>query len=138
MTPQPHTRNACRLTRIWFGLFPFRSPLLWESLLLSFPEGTEMFHFPPFALHDYVFIMQYLDMTRDRFPHSESSGSKPVSGSPKLIAAYHVLHRLPMPRHPPFALSSLTIKTFALSYILCKLERISQNNIQLSKIKNKI
>ena len=29
-----------------FGLFPFRSPLLRESRLLSFPPGTEMFHFP--------------------------------------------------------------------------------------------
>ena len=34
----------------WFGLFPFRSPLLRESLLFSFPPGTEMFHFPGFAL----------------------------------------------------------------------------------------
>ncbi len=32
-----------------FGLFPFRSPLLRESLLFSFPPGTEMFHFPGFA-----------------------------------------------------------------------------------------
>ncbi len=32
-----------------FRLFPFRSPLLRESLLISFPGGTEMFHFPPFA-----------------------------------------------------------------------------------------
>ncbi len=31
------------------GLVPFRSPLLWESRLISFPEGTEMFHFPSFA-----------------------------------------------------------------------------------------
>ena len=31
-----------------FGLFPFRSPLLRESRLLSFPEGTEMFQFPSF------------------------------------------------------------------------------------------
>jgi hypothetical protein len=31
-----------------FGLFPFRSPLLRESLLLSFPPGTEMFQFPGF------------------------------------------------------------------------------------------
>src|SRR5207245_11684111 len=29
-----------------FGLFRFRSPLLTESRLLSFPRGTEMFHFP--------------------------------------------------------------------------------------------
>jgi hypothetical protein len=29
-----------------FGLIPFRSPLLRESLLIYFPRGTEMFHFP--------------------------------------------------------------------------------------------
>ena len=44
-----------------------------------------------------------------RFPDSEIPGSKPVSGSPRLIAAVHVLLRLPAPRHPPCALSSLTV-----------------------------
>jgi hypothetical protein len=44
---------------------------------------------------------------RTGFPHSEISGSKVVCTSPELIAAGHVLHRLPMPRHPPHALSSL-------------------------------
>ncbi len=38
-----------------FRLFPFRSPLLGESQLISFPGGTEMFHFPPFASATYVF-----------------------------------------------------------------------------------
>ena len=42
----------------WFGLFRVRSPLLAESLLLSFPPGTEMVHFPGLALHTYVFSMQ--------------------------------------------------------------------------------
>ena len=31
------------------GLFRFRSPLLAESQLISFPLGTEMFQFPRFA-----------------------------------------------------------------------------------------
>jgi hypothetical protein len=31
-----------------FGLFPFRSPLLRESQLLSLPRGTQMFQFPRF------------------------------------------------------------------------------------------
>ena len=31
------------------GLVPVRSPLLRESLLMSFPPGTEMFQFPGFA-----------------------------------------------------------------------------------------
>src|SRR2546428_11724472 len=47
-------------------------------------------------------------MTPVGFPHSDIPGSKPVCGSPRLIAAYRVLHRLLVPRHPPCALSSLT------------------------------
>ena len=43
-----------------------------------------------------------------RFPHSEISGSKAVCASPKLIAAYHVFHRLLVPRHSPCALTCLT------------------------------
>ena len=31
-------------------LFPFRSPLLWESRLISVPPATEMFQFTGFAL----------------------------------------------------------------------------------------
>ena len=42
------------------------------------------------------------------FPHSEISGSMDICSSPKLFAAYHVFHRLLVPRHPPCALSCLT------------------------------
>src|SRR6266571_7583316 len=49
-------------------------------------------------------------ITGSGFPHSDIPGSKPACGSPRLIAACHVLHRLLAPRHPPYALSSLTIK----------------------------
>ena len=38
------------------GLIRFRSPLLTESLLLSFPVPTEMFQFSTFASCDYAFI----------------------------------------------------------------------------------
>jgi hypothetical protein len=38
-----------------FGLIRFRSPLLTESLLLSFPPGTEMFQFPGLAAVTYLF-----------------------------------------------------------------------------------
>ena len=43
------------------------------------------------------------------FPHSDISGSLDMCSSPKLFAAYHVFHRLLVPRHPPCALISLTI-----------------------------
>ena len=42
------------------------------------------------------------------FPHSDISGSMDMCSSPKLFAAYHVFHRLLVPRHPPCALISLT------------------------------
>ena len=44
--PASATPPGLTLTR--FSLFPFRSPLLRESRLLSFPQGTEMFQFPWF------------------------------------------------------------------------------------------
>ena len=43
------------------------------------------------------------------FPHSEIPGSMDVCSSPRLIAAYHVFRRLPVPRHSPCALFSLTV-----------------------------
>ncbi len=42
------------------------------------------------------------------FPHSEIHGSLPAFDFPWLIVDRYVLHRLPMPRHPPCALLSLT------------------------------
>src|SRR5262245_4777718 len=71
-------------------------------------------------------------------PHSEISGSKPVCGSPELIAAYHVLHRRPAPRHPPYALSSLTT-TFTLLetlYWLLVLLLMPFNNYSGSSVVN--
>jgi hypothetical protein len=41
------------------------------------------------------------------FPIRKSPDQSLLGNSPKLFAAYHVLHRLLVPRHPPYALSSL-------------------------------
>ena len=100
----------------------FRSPLLSQSRFLSLPPGTEMVHFPGFA-RTRLWIHRAVRRFYPRgFPHSEIPGSKPACGSPRLIAACHVLHRRLLPRHPPCALSSLTIKfarcTQAASYEL--------------------
>ena len=48
------------------------------------------------------------------FPHSDICGSMDICSSPQLFAAYHVFHRLLVPRHPPCALISLTISSIAL------------------------
>ena len=84
-----------------FGLFPGRSPLLGESLLFSLPRGTKMFQFPRFA-SSHNMMMTVLQTAG--LSHSEIRGSKVICTLPRLIAAYHVLHRLREPRHPPCAL----------------------------------
>ena len=43
------------------------------------------------------------------FPHSDICGSRCICHSPQLFAAYHVFHRLSVPRHPPCALLRLTL-----------------------------
>ena len=93
------------LTNNSTGLIRFRSPLLAESRLISFPPDTEMFQFPGFASPAYEFSRRYT--LRCGFPHSDISGSKSARNSPELIAACYVLHRLSVPRHPPNALVML-------------------------------
>ncbi len=83
-----------------FGLFRFRSPLLSESLLISFPLPTQMFQFGRFASPYGNTILLYSGL-----PHSDICGSFRVCQSPQLFAAYHVFLRLLKPRHPPYALN---------------------------------
>ena len=70
------------------GLLRFRSPLLSESRLMSFPRATEMFQFTRFATMTYVFSQSY--SLRSGFPHSEISGSKLICQLPE---AYRRLSR---------------------------------------------
>ncbi len=94
-----------------FGLFRFRSPLLTESILFLFLRLLRCFTSPGIAC---LFLTSIAGFRKERWrinttrlPHSEISGSKCICHSPKLIAAYHVLHRLLAPRHPLCALKSL-------------------------------
>ena len=71
-----------------FGLVPFRSPLLWESRLISFPLGTEMFHFPRSAPN------KVPDLHPVGRPIQKSAVHRILSSFPRLIAACHVFLRL--------------------------------------------
>ena len=91
-----------------FGLFRFRSPLLTESHVVFSSSG-----YLDVSVHRVPFLklcigLRILEVCSSRFPHSEISGSMDICSSPKLFAAYHVFHRLLVPRHPPYALISIT------------------------------
>ena len=79
----PATQRPPAITRNRFSLIRFRSPLLAESLLLSLPAGTEMFHFP--ALPPNALCIQ-----AQATPHDECRVSP--FGNPRINA------RLPAPR----------------------------------------
>ena len=83
------------------GLLPFRSPLLRESRLISFPPGTEMFQFPGFASARLCIHRE--DTLARGFPHSDPPWSKALCASYRTFGAWPVLRRRLMPRHPPRA-----------------------------------
>ena len=61
---------------------------------------------PPVPFHTLWIGVWIHEVSSCGFPHSDISGSLDICSSPKLFAAYHVLHRLSVPRHPPCALSA--------------------------------
>ena len=65
-----------------------------------------MFQFPGFApcIQYRVTVLQ-----TDGLSHSEIRASRDICSYARLIAAYHVLHRLCEPRHPPYALTYFAI-----------------------------
>jgi hypothetical protein len=94
----------------WVWAVPISLAATFGISVIYFPPGTEMVHFPGLAHTDLCIQSAVTGVHPAGFPHSEILGSKPACGSPRLIAACHVLHRLLAPRHPPYALSSLIIK----------------------------
>ena len=66
-----------------------------------------MFQFGGFPTYTYVFSIRSLILHQGGFPIRKSTDITLICSSPWLIAACHVLHRLLMPRHSPYALLSL-------------------------------
>ncbi|KAG6467616.1 hypothetical protein ZIOFF_028433 [Zingiber officinale] len=75
-----------------FRLLPFRSPLLRESLLLSFPLATKMFQFARLSL-----ACPWIQQQFERLTYSGISGSMLIFNSPKHFVACYALPRLWVP-----------------------------------------
>jgi hypothetical protein len=63
------------------------------------------------------------------FPIRKSSDQRLFATSPRHIAGYNVLHRLQLPRHPPYALIHLTIYLNSLTTTVRIYRRILRSNI---------
>ena len=83
---QPHIPTRFPV-QVRFGLFPFRSPLLRESYLVSLPPPTWMLPFGEFLLP----VGSSTGITRGGKSHSGISGSKAACAYPEHFAACHAL-----------------------------------------------
>ena len=86
------------------GYVRVRSPLLAESLLFSFPLGTEMVHFPRFAPMPYLFRQRYTSFTHVGSPIRRSAGQRmlaPYRSFSQLATSFIAskcqgIHRVPL------------------------------------------
>ena len=83
--PQPRASVDPR-----FGLCPLRSPLLRKSSFLSFPPGTEMFHFPGCPL---LRLWIHLRVTRHYPGRVPPFGNLRINAYLRLPLAYRSLSR---------------------------------------------
>ena len=97
----PTTPRAPRRPR--FGLVPFRSPLLGESLFVFLSSD-----YLDVSVRRVGHLYRLAILAIAGLPHSGIRGSKAVRASPRLFAACRALLRLREPRHPPCALRYLS------------------------------
>ena len=81
-----------------FGLLRVRSPLLAESLLISFPGLLRWFTSPGLAPPHYLVHAHGARLAARGLPHSAVRGSQDMCSSPRLFAAYRGLHRHAAPQ----------------------------------------
>jgi hypothetical protein len=105
--PKCGPTTPAALTCHRFRLFRVRSPLLTESRLISSPVGTGMCRFPTFAGPPPMDSEEANSGCPELGCPIRGSPDKLVCSTPGLFAAYHALHRLSAPRHPPYTLSNL-------------------------------
>ena len=106
--PTGPTTPACMHTGLGSSAFARR---YWRNhSCFLFLWVLRWFTSPRCLLTAYGFSGGSSGISQRGFPHSEIPGSKVVCTLPGLIAAYRVLHRLLVPRHSPYTLSSLTIR----------------------------
>ena len=103
-SPNPRWISSSGLGSSYFARHYSRNRVfflfLWVLRCFSSPRSLHIHYFT------HVWILELFFSSE--FSHSDISGSMDICSSPKLFAAYHVLHRLLVPRHSPYALSSLT------------------------------
>ena len=94
------------------GCFPFARHYSGNHYCFLFHQVLRCFSSPGWLFSLYGFKWEFPDITLEGLSHSEIRGYSVASTSPRRIVGSHVLHRLFVPRHPPYALSNLAKKLY--------------------------
>ena len=97
-TPRVIPMRPYNPARMRFGLLRVRSPLLAESLLISFPVLLRWFTSHGMAPQGYFIHPRGSCIAACGLPHSDIRGSQRMCRSPRLFAACRVLPRLAAPQ----------------------------------------
>ncbi len=116
--PQPHKRNGRSLLHVHgLGSSPFAHHYSGNLCRFLFLRVLRCFTSPGASRSTRVSWLH-----QDGFPHSGIFGSQAACASPKLFAADRALLRPSVPRHPPYALHTLT-SLFPRSLCSCQCAR---------------
>ena len=121
--PQPHISNGCILDTYMVQAHPRSLAATWGIVFTFFSSSyldVSVHSVPSFVLRLHL----------SRLLHSEILGLTLVCSQPKLIAAYHVLHRLLLPRHSLCALKYFNLLVFV--------KIIKMLNIKKKKVKDQL
>ena len=123
--PNPTCITTRGLGSSWFARHYFRNRFyflfLWVLRCFSSPRSLPIHYFTHVWIYSLFLLYE--------FPHSDIRGSMDISSSPQLFAAYHVLLRLLVPRHSPYALCSLTFFFMLICFVL-----LCQSSIKIFSI----
>ena len=118
-------------------LIRVRSPLLTESLLLSFPVGTKMFQFPTFALHTYTFNVKYPFGWVAPFRHLEITARLPAPSSFSQVPTSFIASRHQDIHHVPLSLDHAN-RTPRIAPEVFRPHRSPRHQVDLTPIRSKV
>ena len=129
--PRPRLRNPCRVSHAnGLASSGFARHYSRNHCCFLFLTGTEMFHFPvvPSTRPIYSGVGDRTHI-RPGSPIRTPSDHSSFDSSPRPFAAYHVLHRLLVPRHPPCALKNLATKMLASTVQISNTHRLTSHHL---------
>ena len=137
----PYNPDGAETPPVWAG--PRSLATTWGVTVVFLSSGYLDVSVPRVGPNRLCIQRKVTGLQPARFSHSEIHGSQGICPSPWLIAAYHVLHRLIVPRHPPCALTNFAsatrlVSAFRVFRLSVLLDRTSSSHPRMDRTRPSI